>query len=255
MKRLIPLILRVIPRPWLIRLSHLVMRITSFIYKGNQVECPVCGGTFRKFISYGHKKVREGVLCPRCFSLERHRLLWLFLQRCTDVFQGKYRILHVAPEQCFYSRFRKLKNLDYTTADLESPLADVKIDIQDMPFEDQDFDIVICNHVLEHVPDDRKAMKEIYRILQPGGFAILQVPADYSMEQTYEDASITDPDEREKHFRQKDHYRLYGKDYIERLKEAGFIIRNPNFLDQLSDDEIKRYRLPPFEYMFAYYKQ
>ncbi|MBN1158744.1 MAG: class I SAM-dependent methyltransferase [Bacteroidales bacterium] len=255
MKRIIPFILRVVPRPVLIRLSYSVMHITAFAFKGNNVECPVCEGKFRKFLPYGYNQVREGVLCPRCFSLERHRLLWLFLQRCTDFFAAQHKVLHVAPEQCFYNRFRKQKNLEYTTADLESPLADVKLDIQDMPFQDNTFDIVICNHVLEHVADDKKAMKEIHRIIRPEGFAILQVPADYGMEKTHEDPAITDPHEREKHFRQKDHYRLYGIDYTERLKEAGFVVRNQNFTDQLKGDEIKRYRLPASEFMVAYYKQ
>lgn len=219
------------------------------------MECPVCAGRFRKFLPYGYNKVRKGVLCPRCFSLERHRLLWLFLQHRTDFFTAPLKVLHIAPEQCFYSRFRKLKNLTYITADLNSPLADVKLDVQDMPFQDNDFDVVICNHVLEHVPDDRKAMREIHRIIKPDGFAILQVPTNYAMEITHEDASITNPDEREKHFRQKDHYRLYGRDYTERLKEAGFVLKDRNFTDQLDDDEKKRYRLPAFEFMYAYYKQ
>jgi ubiquinone/menaquinone biosynthesis C-methylase UbiE len=148
-----------------------------------------------------------------------------------------------------------MKNLEYITADLESPLADVKLDVQELPFGDCEFDVVICNHVLEHVVNDRKAIGEIYRVVKHGGFAILQVPTDYGMETTHEDAAITDPLEREKHFRQKDHYRFYGRDYLNRLKEAGFLIRKENYLLSIGKTAIERYRLPEMEYMYGYYKQ
>ncbi len=147
-----------------------------------------------------------------------------------------------------------MKNLTYITADLESPLADVKLDVQDMPFKDQEFDVVICNHVLEHVPDDRKAIREIFRVLGHGGLAILQVPTDYSMDKTVEDATITDPLEREKRFRQKDHYRLYGRDYLNRLTDAGFIIKEENYLLTLSQEDREHFRLPTMEFMYGYNK-
>lgn len=255
MKKAIALLLNIIPRPWLIRISQPLMKITSVLYYGHKVECPVCGGRFSRFLPYGYNVIRKGVLCPRCFSLERHRLLWLFLKNKTRFFTEPLKVLHIAPEQCFHSRFRKLSNLDYTTADLESPLADIKLDIQQMPFDNNTFDAVICNHVLEHVPDDRKAMREILRILKPGGFGIMQVPMDISLKKTHEDPSIILPRDREKHFRQKDHYRLYGRDYPERLKECGFIIRDNNYLDQLDEVTIQRFRLPQEEYMMAFYKE
>ncbi|MFO7369071.1 MAG: methyltransferase domain-containing protein [Bacteroidales bacterium] len=254
MKKLIRFVLNHIPRPWLIRLSQVFMKFSAFFYRGDNVECPVCGGHFRKFMPYGYNIIRENALCPKCLALERHRLLWLFFKSRTGIFSDQLKVLHVAPEQCFHQRFRKLKNLTYVTADLESPLADVKLDVQHMPFGNDEFDVVICNHVLEHVPDDRKAMAEIYRVLKQGGYAILQVPLDYSSPKTYEDASITDPAEREKHFRQKDHYRMYGRDYLERLKEAGFLVREKNFLDTLSTEERKHYQLPEMEFMYGYYK-
>jgi len=238
----------------LIRLSRPVMKLTAVLYKGKNVECPVCNEKFRKFLPYGYNNVRTNVLCPQCFSLERHRLVWLYLVERTALFSKPHKVLHIAPEQCFYSRFRKMRNLEYVTADLESPLADVKLDIQAMMMEDNQFDVVICNHVLEHVPDDRKALKEIFRVLKHGGFAILQSPVAYDMEKTYEDPSITDPKEREKHFRQKDHCRLYGKDYPERITEAGFKITEENYLLQITDEIKERYRLPSMEYMFGYHK-
>jgi SAM-dependent methyltransferase len=253
--KLIPYILKVIPRRRLITLSYYVMRVTGFIYRGNNVECPVCGRTFRKFLPYGYNKIREGVLCPRCFSLERHRLLWLFLKNRTDFFSSPLKVLHVAPEQCFFKRFREMKNLWYITADLESPLADVKLDVQSMPFNNDTFDVVICNHVLEHVEDDGKAIAEIRRILKPGGYAIMQVPFNSSMEKTYEDTSITDPLEREKHFRQKDHLRLYGKDYPERVAKYGLRINHVNYIDEVTEEMRQRYVLPAFEFMYAFYRQ
>jgi len=254
MKKIIPFFINSIPRPWLIRISMVFMRFAAVLYRGDQVECPVCQGRFRSFLPYGYNQVRENVLCPKCLSLERHRLLWLFLKRRTDFFTANLKVLHVAPEQCFFRTFRNMKNLVYLTADLESPLADIKMDIQDMPFPENEFDVVICNHVLEHVPDDRKAMHEIFRVLKRGGFALLQVPTNYNAEHTYEDPSITDPSEREKHFRQKDHYRLYGRDYLQRLSECGFYVSGENYLAELPAQERERYRLPVQEFMYGYYK-
>ncbi len=157
----------------------------------------------------------------------------------------------MAPEQCFLDRFRKLKNLEYHTADLVSPIADYKCDVQDLPFEDNTYDIVICNHVLEHVTDDRKAMQEILRVLKPGGFAIMQIPADFNRKKTYEDNSITDKKKRTEIFGQYDHLRVYGTDYMEILKSAGFTISEPNFTDLLSQEEKDRYSLNMKEFMFS----
>lgn len=230
------------------------MKIIAFFYKGNKVECPVCEKTFSRFLPYGYHEVRNNVLCPACFSLERHRLIWIYLRNKTDLFNKNLVVLHIAPEQCFYNKFKKLKNLKYTTGDLESPLADVKLDVQNMPFEDNIFDIVICNHVLEHVEDDFKAMREILRVLKPGGIAIMLVPILFDMKKTYEDPSIIKPSERLKHFLQKDHYRIYGADYIDRVKKAGFVVTENNYLDEVDPLLKSRYCLPEQEYMFGYKK-
>jgi len=203
---------------------------------------------------YGYVNVRENALCPKCLSLERHRLMWLYLKEKTGFFTEKLKVLHIAPEQCFYGRFRNMANLDYTTADLESPLADIKLDVQQIPLPDNTFDMVICNHVLEHVEDDHKAISEIYRILKPGGTAIMQVPVMMENEKTYEDPSVIDPDERLKHFHQKDHYRIYGADFPERVKKAGFRITETNFLGEITEDQKTKHRLPADEYMFGYKK-
>ena len=186
-----------IPRPWLIRMSYAVQFVAPVFYKGDKFIDPIDGRGYRKFFPYGYgEHQRENALSPGTNSLERHRLLWLFLKEETDFLSAPKKVLHIAPEQCFYGRFRKMKNLDYTTADLDSPLADIKLDVQNMQLEDNTFDVVFCNHVLEHVPDDLKAMKEIYRVLKPGGMAIMQVPLNPSMAKTHEDPTITDPEER-----------------------------------------------------------
>ncbi len=254
MKKLVPFLLNNLPRPFLIRISWAVMKATSLLYRGHNFSCPICGGRLRRFLPYGYKLVREGALCPSCFSLERHRLLWLFLQRRTNFFSSPQKVLHVAPEQSFYRRFRQMKNLEYITSDLESPLADIRADLLQLPFEDGSFDVVICNHVLEHVKDDRKAMGEILRVLKPGGYAILQVPADYTLSKTLEDPLVTDPDERQRLFRQKDHLRLYGQDYPDRLKNAGFLIRDGNFFDELTQEEKQNYGLPDHEWLSPLFK-
>jgi len=251
MKKLIKAVLNTIPRPWLIRFSYIFLSFSKVIYKGNKYNCPVCEGSYRKFLPYGYVNVRENAMCPGCLSLERHRAMWLYLQNQTGFFTEKLKVLHIAPEQCFIKKFRKLKNLDYKTADLESPLADYKCDVQNMPFDTDVYDVVICNHVLEHVPDDKKAMTEILRILKPGGFAILQVPANFSRSETFSDDSITDPKERTKIFGQYDHVRVYGTDYPDRLKSVGFKIEEPNYIDIMGEDVKERFSINIPDFMFA----
>lgn len=255
MKKLIRWLLNFFPRKYLILLSYPVMKLIALFYRGKKVECPVCGKSFSKFLPYGYHDVRSNVLCPACFSLERHRLVWLFLQNRTKFFKDNLSVLHIAPEQCFYKKFRQLKNIRYTTADMESPLADVKLDVQNMPFNECEFDLVICNHVLEHVENDVKAMKEILRVLKTGGMAIMLVPVIFDMDKTYEDPLITSPEDRLKHFLQKDHHRIYGTDYPDRVKNAGFVISQNNYLDEIDPELKKRYCLPEKEYMFGYIKK
>jgi SAM-dependent methyltransferase len=217
--------------------------------RGNKVECPVCESTFRKFLPYGVNS-RSNVLCPTCLSLERHRLIWLYLQNQTDFLTRPRRLMHVAPEQCFYNRFKKLTHIDYVTADLESPLAEYHFDLHEIPFEENSFDMILCNHVLEHVTDDRKVMSEFLRVLKPGGFAILQVPLEPHRPVTFEDPAITDPREREKAFGQKDHLRVYGLDYAVRLRDAGFSVGEKLVSATFTPDQINRYRLAPDETLY-----
>ncbi|MBR0331712.1 MAG: class I SAM-dependent methyltransferase, partial [Alistipes sp.] len=203
--------------------------------------------TFRKLLPYGYVTVRENALCPHCLSLERHRVLWLWLQRETDLMEGKKRLLHIAPEVCLMRHLKphyKGNEAAYVTADLESPLADLHFDIQQIPLEDNSFDVVICNHLMEHVTDDRLAMRELHRILRPGGWGVLLSPVELDRQTTFEDDSITDPKERTRIFGQYDHRRIYGNDFVERLREAGFEARDIDYAATLGDEERTRFALP-----------
>ena len=239
--------LNTIPRPLLIRLSYLARPFVAFFLRGNKYTAPIDGNSYRKFLPYGYEKVRENVLAPGTLSLERHRLFWLYLKNETSFFSEKLRVLHFAPEQAFLKRFRTLKNITYTTTDLNSPIADVKADICNLPFKDNSFDFMICNHVLEHIPDDTKAMKELYRVLAPNGTAIVQVPYDRNRTTTFEDNSITDPRERAAIFGQYDHVRVYGMDYFDKLQSVGFKVDSVDYTAKLSEKEVEKYRLPKGE--------
>lgn len=243
MKKLFKIILNVIPRPLLIRLSYIIRPVLAFFLKGTKFTDPIDNKSFSSFLPYGYGTQRNNVLSPSTLSLERHRLLWLYLKNETDFFSAEKRVLHFAPEQAFYKRFRKMKNLAYTTTDLNSPLADVKADICNLPFEDNNYDIILCNHVLEHIPDDTKAMQELYRVLKPNGMAILQIPQDLNRTKTFEDDSITDKKERAKIFGQYDHVRVYGRDYFDKLRSIGFKVEEVDYTSTLTKKEIEKYCL------------
>ena len=244
MSKIFKYLLNLFPRPILIRLSYLARPVIAFFLRGKKYTDPIDGRSYRKFLPYGYEKIRENVLAPGTLSLERHRLFWLYLKNETSFFSSKnLRVLHFAPEQAFVKRFRKLKNIQYTTTDLKSPLADVKADICDLPFENDSYDFIICNHVLEHIPDDTKALDELYRVLAPGGTAILQVPYDRNRDATLEDDSITDPRERAAIFGQYDHVRIYGMDYFDKLASVGFRAEGIDYTAALSEEQIEKYRL------------
>lgn len=252
MKKLYKYLLNKLPRPLLIRLSYVFRIFAPLVYKGNNVECPVCEKKFRKFLSYGSEVAhRDNVLCPYDLTLERHRLMWLYLQRKSNFFTAKkLDVMHIAPEQCFLPLFKKQKNLNYTTGDLESPIADLHFDLHNIPLEDNKYDVIFCNHVLEHVEDDHQCMTELFRIMKPGGWGIFQVPIDSTREETYEDPTITTPEEREKHFWQYDHVRLYGLDYPKKLEAAGFKVEAYDYHNDIPEEESKRYRLQPDEKIY-----
>jgi predicted SAM-dependent methyltransferase len=208
-------------------------------------------------LSYGSAVAhRENVLCPYDLTLERHRLMWLYLQNKSDFFtKSNLKVMHIAPEQCFHKIFKHQKNLDYTTGDLVSPIADLHFDLHQIPLEDNQYEIIFCNHVMEHVTDDLKCMQELHRIMKPGGWGIFQVPIDTNRTSTYEDWSITTPEEREKHFWQYDHVRLYGTNYPNRLEEAGFTVETVDYGKEISPELFDRYRLPKGEMLYIVHKK
>ena len=250
MKLIISLATRIIPRHYLQHVSHFFLRIFSLFLRGNKFEDPINGKTYRKLLPYGRLKPRENAIAPDSLSLERHRLMWLFLKDKTNFFTEKLKFLHIAPEYCFIKIFKGMKNIDYTTGDLISPWADVKMDVHDIPFEENSFDVVICNHVLEHVDDSNKVMREFYRVMRPGGWGIFQVPIDNNNPNTIEDKSVTDPKERERLYWQSDHLRLFGRDYGDRLSKAGFKVTESDYINELDPKLVVRYALPKNEKVY-----
>jgi SAM-dependent methyltransferase len=252
MKKLISLIIRYVPRKYLQRVAGAGLKVLGLFYAGSNVTCPICEKRYKKFLPYGRINPRQNALCPNCLSLERHRLIWLYLKERTAFFQRKLHVLHIAPEACFIKRFEKQHGDQYITADIESPLAKVKMDIHQIPFPENTFDVVLCNHVLEHVQNDIRAMQEIRRVLKVGGFSILQVPFFHPVpEKTFEDFTITDPKEREKVFGQNDHVRKYGSDYAARLQHAGLKAKEEQFVNEKSEDERLRFGLAKGEIMYV----
>lgn len=192
--------------------------------------CPIC----EKNSSFLREGAREHARCPNCQSLERHRFAWIFLQEKTDFFQNKKRLLHIAPEPALAEKFSEQSHINYLSCDLCKEKAMLQVDITDMQFEDESFDVIYCSHVLEHVIEDKKAMHEFFRVLTPGGWALIMVPL-YA-ESTYEDFNITDPGQRKEHFGQCDHVRRYGLDIIQRLERVEFKVEL-SYADKMLDGQ------------------
>lgn len=218
-------------------LIDMIYGVRSMKYRGNSVFCPVCQGSFSGFVDSSVGS------CPACGAGARHRFFFLYLQSRTNFFSERLKVLHFAPEHCFFRRFRKIANIDYLSADLNSPRAMKKVDMTAIPFADESFDVILSSHVLEHVPDDRKAMRELCRVQKKGGWSIHLVPIDYSREKTYEDASVNSDELRQRIYGHHDHKRIYGKDYGKRLQDAGFNVHVIDFCAELSGEERKEYGL------------
>jgi len=232
---------------------RLYYRALLILYRGNRVHCPVCGTSLARFRNVNRQRSSpNGNVCPKCRSFERQRLLWLFLRDNTGIFSTKCAktLLHVAPEPCLRKKFEEMTLLRYIVADLQSTDADEKIDITNMSLSDDSVDFIVCSHVLEHVPDDGKAMRELRRVLKPEGWAVINVPVDYAREQTHEDASITTPVQRKIHFGQADHVRVYGRDYPLRLAEAGFIVKEIDLARKLGREAVERHVLSTDEMIY-----
>ena len=236
-------ILKFLPRKFLIKYSFLITPILRIIFQGKRYTDPIDNSNYSKFLSYGYKRIRKNALCPGTLSLERHRLLWLYLDNETNFLNSSLKVLHVAPEQVFYKKFKKLKNWDYLTFDLNSPIADIKGDLTSTNFKDESFDLIICNHVLEHIKDDKSALNEIYRVLKYNGTSILQVPINVRREKTFEDSTIKSKIQREKYFGQYDHVREYGLDFKDRVEQSGFKVQMINYSKKISKDLIIKYGL------------
>lgn len=197
-------------------------RLLSFANRGFARFCPVCGSGSWYFAAWGWPP-RKDAQCVHCGAVERHRLAWLFFERRTDLFDGRRKkVLHVAPEPCLEPRLRKRLQAGYLTADLTNPRAMLRMDVTAIETSDAFFDVIYCSHVLEHVRDDRKALSEFYRVLKPGGWAVLLVPIIAA--RTWEDPSIVDPLERLRAYGHVDHVRAYGPDFAERVRNAGFSV-------------------------------
>lgn len=209
----------------------------SILLRGDRFYCPLCAHGYRRFLDGGVLR-RANARCPGCNSLERHRLLAALVARLQDngdlVISG--RVLHVAPEAALARLFAR--GTEYLSVDLDGSQAMQAMDITALDLADESIDIVVCNHVLEHVPDDRKAMRELHRVMKPGGWGSVQVPM--SGDATQEDPSITDPEERRRLYGQDDHVRQYGRDFVQRLQEAGFDVTEYRKEDWLTTEELTR---------------
>jgi hypothetical protein len=224
---------------------RLFLRVSAVASKGSGVECPCCGREARRFARFHG----EHDQCPGCGSLMRHRALLLLLRERLRVHEQGGRLIHVGPGPAVGAWLRSRETIDYVSVDLDSPLADVQADACDLPFEDGSFDMAVCVHTLEHIPDDAQALRELHRVLRPGGLAVLQVPPS-DLAETREDPSVTDPAERERLFGQYDHVRLYGADFPDRVAEAGFEVERIDLVAELPEELRTRYVLrtgEPFE--------
>ena len=217
-------------------------------YRGDAVTCPCCGTRLRAFAP---DRNRANAICPRCGSHERHRALALYFGCREDLWGPGRRVLHFAPEYALEGRLRARRDIEYVTADLEPGVADCALDITRMALPDNSFDVIICSHILEHVEDDRTALRELLRVLKPRGEAIVLVPIDHRCDDTYEDPAIVAPDDRRREYWQHDHVRLYGNDFAARLREAGFEVDVVVVKDHLDQQLIERYGLLADEELFV----
>lgn len=237
---------RIVPEGLLYAAEPALRTIFSIGYYGNKVYCPVCEKHFSKFILLENGKDK---LCPGCGALPRNRLLWLYLQEEIKISEKQLKVLHFSPSRSVMRKMRALKNLNYTTTDYESKLADKRYDITNIEQQNNVYDLVICYHVLEHIEDDTKAMKELLRILKPGSLALLQVPLKAG--KTYENPDIKTTAERLRHFGQEDHVRIYGDDFIIRLQHAGFNVNETEYANRFSETEIEQLGLWKPEKIFV----
>lgn len=260
-KALIPEKYRVLRYEWYETLRYYPELLLSL---GFRFECPFCHWRFRRLRSAGfdypvlNEKDVVGAschpddVCPRCMSNARERLVYRYLKDRTSVFSGGLKLLHIAPEPHLEQTLRQVPGIQYVSADLAKTRVGVRLDVMMLPFRDDSFDLVICNHVLEHVDDDQVAMRELCRVLRPGRPALLQVPIGRALRETLEDPSAVTEADRIRRFGQRDHVRLYaGTDYLKRLEKAGFRVDRSRAVDCLGEETVKRYALIREEPLFS----
>ena len=258
------IIKRIIPYKVYYPFTSIYRKISSRKYKGNKFLCPICETNFSKFFEFGfdneaiqiHNIVGAGInpngTCPACRSNDRERHIFLHLTKShPSIFIGKSKLLHIAPEKNLWELFKKNKNIEYTAAGFDMQLASLKMDITKIPQKNDYYDVIICNHVLEHILDDKSAMLELFRVLRKGGFAILQVPISFDNRDTIEDNSVVDPDDRRRIFGQSDHVRIYGRDYLARLKDVGSLVETFEAKEEFTQNELVKYSLIQNEKIFV----
>ncbi len=206
------------------------------------LHCPICGTRAARFLPFGLDR-RRNAQCPTCGSVERHRLLWVYLVRHSDLLRRRQNVMHSAPEGCLEPILRALPNWRYRSVDRFNPAADVSADLTELPFPDGRFDAILTSHVLEHIRDDGAAMAELARTLRPGGQAIVMVPFDPKRERTEEGADIADPAERMARFGHPFHFRIYGRDLVTRLTSVGFRVETVWSKRLLNPHTRRRFRI------------
>jgi SAM-dependent methyltransferase len=213
------------------------LRVSALTNAGSGVSCACCGRDFRKFARFHG----EHDQCPGCGALMRHRALALYLRDVLRLPEEGGDLIHAGPGP-LGPWLSGLETIRYVSVDIDPVVAEVQADLADLPFPDESFDFALCVHVFEHVPDDRAAAAELYRVLRPGAKALIQVPPS-DLAVTREDPSVTDPAERERLFGQYDHVRLCGADYAQRLAEPGFDVARVDYVERLPAAERRLYGL------------
>ena len=241
----VPAVKAAIPSRYRLAARKAFLRASVVTNAGRGVECPCCGKQMRKFTRFHG----ENDQCPGCGSLMRQRAMQLYLRDVLRVPAREHDVLHVGPGSALVHWFTSLEGLRYVTFDLDSPLATVHGDATNLPFGDESFDLIVCLHVLEHIEDDRAAMRELFRVLAPGARAIIQVPPS-DLDETFEDPELTTPEERARVFGQWDHVRICGRDYGDRLRDAGFDVGQVDFVEWLEQSQRTRYGLRTGEPFF-----
>ncbi|MBW3653725.1 MAG: class I SAM-dependent methyltransferase [Actinobacteria bacterium] len=224
------------------------VRAATARHRGSAVHCPLCANSFDRFKADWN---RPGALCWRCGSHERHRAQWLLFERRPELLRDARSLLHFSPEWCLRERLARQPGLRYVTTDLDPAQdADLRLDVTALALPDEAFDAVICSHVLEHVRDDAAAMRELRRVTAAGGWALVMVPLALERAATYEDDSVTSPQDREREFLQADHVRLYAPDIADRLRAAGFAVEVVDLHGELGGDAAARHGLLPSDLIF-----